>query len=288
MGLLKIEITRNFTEVREIGDSLLIGRGEESDVILLDKGVSRNHARAYCDPAGAFFIEDVGSSNGIRVNGDRVIAQKLGDGDIVEIGRVRMFFSLAVESTPDVVVDLCGKTPEQVTAALAPADTSTNILLEFTGDQGDAVQARLLERFNKLPQMDEVMYMSLETALNEGIGNAVRHGHKWDNAKMVQLHLETDPEKLVIRIKDQGPGFDYRAMLKRGMELDAAAAARERAAQGGMGGLGILMMLRCMDSVEYNQSGNQLKMVKYLTEEARVANEPPPPSPDPDDQTAHD
>ena len=42
------------------------------------------------------------------------------------------------------------------------------------------------------------------------------------------------------------------------------AAARERNAAGRVGGLGIMLMLRCCDHLEYNYAGNMIKLTKKL------------------------
>ena len=55
--------------------------------------------------------------------------------------------------------------------------------------------------------------------------------------------------------------------MKSGSTRDAISAARERHAQGRMGGLGIMLMLRCCDRLEYNQSGNQLTLTKFLKQQ---------------------
>ncbi len=66
---------------------VFIGRTPECDVILYESGVSRKHARIFVE-ANAFFIEDLGSSNGTRVNGATVQRQVLNDGDAITLGPV--------------------------------------------------------------------------------------------------------------------------------------------------------------------------------------------------------
>lgn len=51
-----------------------LGRGENCDVILDHTGVSRVHARIYKDPFGRWIAEDLGSSNGVLVEGQRIKA----------------------------------------------------------------------------------------------------------------------------------------------------------------------------------------------------------------------
>ncbi len=69
-------------------DSVIIGRTAECDVILYEAGVSRKHARINVDDSG-IWIEDLGSSNGTKVNGS-VIAKKqvLKAGDAISMGPV--------------------------------------------------------------------------------------------------------------------------------------------------------------------------------------------------------
>lgn len=68
--------------------SVVIGRTAECDVILYEPGVSRRHARIFLEGA-AFMVEDLGSSNGTRVNGEPIAArQALKDGDSISMGPV--------------------------------------------------------------------------------------------------------------------------------------------------------------------------------------------------------
>ncbi|MEO7589553.1 MAG: DUF3662 and FHA domain-containing protein [Arachnia sp.] len=72
---------------------LVVGRGSEADLRLNDPGVSRRHALitvAGTPDAPQVSIEDLGSTNGIIVNGSRVQQARLTDGSRIEIGNTRM------------------------------------------------------------------------------------------------------------------------------------------------------------------------------------------------------
>lgn len=72
---------------------LVVGRGSEADLRLNDPGVSRRHALitvAGTADAPKVSIEDLGSTNGILVNGSRVQQATLVEGSRVEIGNTRM------------------------------------------------------------------------------------------------------------------------------------------------------------------------------------------------------
>ncbi|HEY1429872.1 MAG TPA: FhaA domain-containing protein [Candidatus Tumulicola sp.] len=71
-----------------------IGRGDDNDVVLADPSVSRAHAEIETDAAGPL-VRDLGSTNGTAVNGKRVRAERLHDGDELSFGNTRMRFEEA-------------------------------------------------------------------------------------------------------------------------------------------------------------------------------------------------
>jgi Protein of unknown function (DUF3662)/FHA domain len=72
-----------------------IGRSRDCDVVLEDSGVSRRHAELRSDGT-AWMIEDLGSTNGVRVNGSAVHgAHELQTGDRIEMGSTEILFEIA-------------------------------------------------------------------------------------------------------------------------------------------------------------------------------------------------
>jgi hypothetical protein len=72
---------------------LVIGRGTEADLRINDPGISRRHAEIRVSgsgPAQEVDIVDLGSTNGIIVNGHRVRQSALQAGSRIEIGSTRM------------------------------------------------------------------------------------------------------------------------------------------------------------------------------------------------------
>ena len=68
---------------------LVIGRGTEADLRINDPGVSRTHVELEVSAEGVKAV-DLGSTNGIIVNGDKVPSARLRDGDVVRIGHTEM------------------------------------------------------------------------------------------------------------------------------------------------------------------------------------------------------
>jgi diguanylate cyclase (GGDEF)-like protein len=66
-------------------DRVVLGRGDKTDVRIVDDGVSREHA-AIQREGGKMVLVDMGSTNGTYCNGLRVPRQELADGDKISIG----------------------------------------------------------------------------------------------------------------------------------------------------------------------------------------------------------
>ena len=73
------------TEYTLDGDSVVIGRDPDTDIPLDDKAVSKRHAALEL-ATGGYRIRDLGSTNGIQVNGAAVRAADLKHGDRIVIG----------------------------------------------------------------------------------------------------------------------------------------------------------------------------------------------------------
>ena len=70
-----------------------IGRINDNTIVINHRSVSRNHAKVVRDAkTRRYWILDLHSSNGLRVNGKRCIGVELRDEDIVDLGHVRMRF----------------------------------------------------------------------------------------------------------------------------------------------------------------------------------------------------
>ena len=79
------------SEFELVASSITIGRGAECDVVIDHSSVSKQHARVKTE-GGATLIEDLGSANGILVNGAPEASATLHSGDIVELGTLRFRF----------------------------------------------------------------------------------------------------------------------------------------------------------------------------------------------------
>lgn len=127
-------------------------------------------------------------------------------------------------------------------------------------DQGLSLGGALIQ---KLP-LTEQERNALHSALKEGVDNAVRHGNSHRPDRRVTVNYVVDPRRVMMLVEDEGEGFDHEFFLGKIEEQDAFDRAKERMREGGRGGLGILLMHRCSDRLEYLGKGNVVRIEKRL------------------------
>jgi len=185
--------------------SVTIGRTSDCDVILYDPGVSRKHARIFSE-GEAYFVEDMGSSNGTKVNGSVIKKQKLADGDAVSLGPV--------------VFNFLGRVIEEAAeqaAASGVANQSTRIVA------ADSVKKR---------QRNKGVAMLPENAADGQVEGMQRASTMTMQAvKRTQSNPNAVP---VRRTSSPAVGVSRASPPKGGAALSAAERARIKRESGGM------------------------------------------------------
>ena len=77
---------------------VVIGRDGDNGIVLAENTVSRRHARLLRDSQGQFTVSDLGSANGIYINGTRIQRAILSSGDELKIGDNYFRFQAAKET----------------------------------------------------------------------------------------------------------------------------------------------------------------------------------------------
>jgi adenylate cyclase len=68
--------------------NLLVGRRESCDIVLRFSNVSAHHCQLYCN-GGYWYVKDLKSRNGVKVNDTRVNEKRLDPGDVLSIAKHR-------------------------------------------------------------------------------------------------------------------------------------------------------------------------------------------------------
>jgi anti-sigma B factor antagonist len=138
-----------------------------------------------------------------------------------------------------------------------------------------STEQALTDILNILPAFLENTGMAAEqvgtflVAVKEAVDNAYRHGNARDPKKLVRIDFRMDARKVAIAVEDQGKGFDYAYYLDQAKRMSAQESARERHRDDKTGGLGIIMMKRCTDKLEYTKPGNRVVLTRMLPVEKK-------------------
>src|SRR5262245_48949238 len=119
--------------------------------------------------------------------------------------------------------------------------------------------------------LTQTQVKQLTTAVRELGTNAIEWGHQKQIERIMTVDYHIDPKKVTIRIKDTGPGFDPDNMPHAAQPDDPVGHMMVREALGMReGGFGILMSRGLVDEMDYNEAGNEVKLVKYFPPNAHL------------------
>jgi pSer/pThr/pTyr-binding forkhead associated (FHA) protein len=93
VGSAALNVIYNGEKLPITKDRFVIGRGKQSsDLTLKDPNVSRQHAMIEFQN-GVYFMVDMGSTNGVEYNGQRIARKQIAEGDIFKICDHEMRFT---------------------------------------------------------------------------------------------------------------------------------------------------------------------------------------------------
>lgn len=122
-----------------------------------------------------------------------------------------------------------------------PEDHRFHLDLESRFDNIELVQVVLKDTLEELGVDEDARY-GIDLAVREAVANAIKHGNEQNPDKEVHVDLLLERDDLVIRIEDEGAGFDPSAVPD---PLDPENLKRPN-------GRGILFMKKFMDDIQYS------------------------------------
>ncbi len=122
------------------GKDLVIGRSSELDMVLVEDMVSRRHAKLSV-AAEQITIEDLGSTNGTFVNGEKVASARLREGDRILIGTsiIKLVAADAISGPVEV---------RPILQEVPPSRTTTSQVRTMTGQIEEIPLPDLLQLFS--------------------------------------------------------------------------------------------------------------------------------------------
>jgi serine/threonine-protein kinase RsbW len=109
----------------------------------------------------------------------------------------------------------------------------------------------LIERCRRQGFDEERLRLNLRVGVTEALINAILYGNCRDPAKRVRLEARVAADAVVVRISDEGGGFDPDAVPD-----PTLPGNRTRS-----GGRGLFLIRALMDEVEFNPRGNAITMI---------------------------
>jgi len=103
-------------------------------------------------------------------------------------------------------------------------------------------------------RIEHDVYGNLLIAALEATNNAITHGNKFDEVKQVEIIFAMDNEKILLTVKDEGPGFDYQNIP------DPTSPENLE----NMSGRGVFLMSKLSDQIEFEDKGSFVKMTFFL------------------------
>jgi serine/threonine-protein kinase RsbW len=112
----------------------------------------------------------------------------------------------------------------------------------------------LVDTLSKRLGVSDEVYGKILISTVEAVNNAILHGNKNDSKKMVTVIIQADGNILDVTVIDEGEGFEYRNLPDPTNPKNIE----------NLHGRGIFIMRSLADSIEYNESGNEVRMTfKY-------------------------
>lgn len=138
-----------------------------------------------------------------------------------------------------------------------PEDYRFHLTIGSRFENIELVQVVLKDSLARLG-MDEDAQHWVDVAVREALANAIKHGNEQDSSKQVHVDLTLDGEEVVIRVEDEGVGFDPDHL---GDPLAPENLLRPN-------GRGIFYMKTFMDGIQYGSGsggGTMVTLRKRIT-----------------------
>ena len=107
---------------------------------------------------------------------------------------------------------------------------------------------RLIEDVCQIYSVNEECYGNMLIAVTEAVNNAILHGNKNDPDKFVRIGFESEDDKLIFSITDEGSGFDHENLPD---PTDPANIDK-------VSGRGVFLMSNLSDSIRFEQNGSRV------------------------------
>jgi serine/threonine-protein kinase RsbW len=107
---------------------------------------------------------------------------------------------------------------------------------------------RLVDDVCDVYDVNQDAYGNMLIALTEAVNNAILHGNKNNPEKFVKIGFESEDDKLIFTVTDEGEGFDYKNLPD---PTDPANIEK-------ISGRGVFLMSQLSDFIRFEQNGSRV------------------------------
>lgn len=200
-------------------DSIVIGRTPECDVVLYDPGVSRRHARIFSE-GEAHFVEDMGSSNGTKVNGAIIKKKQLIDGDAVALGPVVFKYSAMLGDTGEIT----GKVESEISQGSTRIVSIDDVKRQRNKGVALAPKGADAEALERMARHDTQGMKTLGRVRSGPLPSVSRHRGGLSAAERARIKRESSPVMAKLRLFWGDASAGTRRLILAGFSLAGLAA----------------------------------------------------------------
>ena len=138
-----------------------------------------------------------------------------------------------------------------------PDISKSEIVISSSTDNLSLVRSFIEYHGRELELADkEIAHISL--AVDEACTNIIKHAYNYSKNGKIKINIDKKKDKLSVKLTDKGSHFDPSIIPDPNIEES------QKMKKGG--GLGMFLMKKIMDEVEYSAKGkgNELILIKYL------------------------
>jgi serine/threonine-protein kinase RsbW len=108
----------------------------------------------------------------------------------------------------------------------------------------------MVDTLSKRLGISDEVYGKILISTVEAVNNAILHGNRGDSSKQVTVVVSSDGNIFDVTVTDEGEGFSY---------LDIPDPTDPKNIEN-LHGRGVFIMKSLADSIEYNRTGNEVRM----------------------------
>ena len=110
----------------------------------------------------------------------------------------------------------------------------------------------LVDRAAQMAGFDDSTNYACQLAVGEACENIICHGYKDEEHGEIEITVHAEPGELTIELQDSAPSFDPTSM---------STPEPEGGIEDKVGGLGLPIIHRVMDEIEYSYRGNRNRLI---------------------------